>query len=32
MRTLLLAVLYTAIVVGAVVLGRGGPAFLYQGF
>jgi len=31
-RTLLLAVLYASIVVGAVVLGRGGPAFLYQGF
>jgi hypothetical protein len=32
MRAFLLGVLYAAIVVGAVVLGRGGPAFLYQGF
>lgn len=32
MRVILLAVLYAAIVAGAVVLGRGGPAFLYQGF
>jgi hypothetical protein len=31
-RTLLLAMLYAAIVAGAVVLARGGPAFLYQGF
>jgi len=31
-RALLWGVVYAAIVVGVVILGRGGPSFIYQGF
>jgi hypothetical protein len=31
-RTLLWGIFYAAIVVGVVIVGGGGPAFVYQGF